>query len=74
MADKKVSALAAITNLSKDDLFMVVDDPAGTPASKKVTASVIYLFIFSSSFVHLFIFFIGCLLWRNIQSNRSILQ
>ena len=37
MADKKVSALSAITNLSQDDLFMVVDDPAGTPTSKKVT-------------------------------------
>ena len=37
MADKKVSALSAITNLSKDDLLLVVNDPAGTPASKKVT-------------------------------------
>jgi len=37
MADKKVSALSAITNLSADDLIMVVNDPAGTPASKKVT-------------------------------------
>ena len=37
MADKKVSALSTITNLSQDDLFMVVDDPAGTPTSKKVT-------------------------------------
>ena len=37
MADKKVSALAAITNLSQDDLLMVVNDPAGTPESKKVT-------------------------------------
>jgi len=42
MADKKVSALAAITNLSKDDLFMVVDDPAGTPASKKVTVGNVF--------------------------------
>jgi hypothetical protein len=37
MADKKVSALVTLTNLSQDDLFMVVDDPAGTPTSKKVT-------------------------------------
>ena len=37
MADKKVSALSAITNLSQDDLLLVVDDPAGTPTSKKVT-------------------------------------
>ena len=37
MADKKVSALVAINTLSADDLFMVVNDPAGTPESKKVT-------------------------------------
>ena len=37
MADKKVSSLSAITNLSADDLLMVVNDPAGTPESKKVT-------------------------------------
>jgi hypothetical protein len=37
MADKKVSALTAITHLSRDDLFMVVDDPSGTPASRKIT-------------------------------------
>ena len=37
MADKKVSALSAITNLSTDDLLLVVNDPAGTPESKKVT-------------------------------------
>ena len=37
MADKKVSALTAITKLSQDDLFMVVNDPAGTPTSRKIT-------------------------------------
>jgi len=37
MADKKVSALTAITHLSRDDLFMVVNDPSGTPASRKIT-------------------------------------
>ena len=37
MADQKVSALSAITNLSADDLLMVVNDPAGAPESKKVT-------------------------------------
>jgi hypothetical protein len=37
MADKKVSALVAINTLSADDLLMVVNDPAGTPESKKVT-------------------------------------
>ena len=39
MADKKVSELSAITNLSGDDLLLVVNDPSGTPASRKVTVS-----------------------------------
>lgn len=37
MADKKVSALTAITNMSSDDLMLVVNDPSGTPASRKIT-------------------------------------
>jgi len=37
MADQKVSALSAITNLSTDDLLLVVNDPAGAPTSNKVT-------------------------------------
>lgn len=39
MADKKVSELTAITNLSGDDLLLVVDDPNGSPSSRKVTVS-----------------------------------
>ena len=39
MADKKVSELSAITNLSGDDLLLVVNDPSGTPTSRKVTVS-----------------------------------
>jgi len=39
MADKKVSELSAITNLSGDDLLLVVNDPSGTPTSNKVTVS-----------------------------------
>lgn len=37
--DKKVTQLDSLTTLSGDDLFMVVDDPSGTPVNKKVTAS-----------------------------------
>lgn len=37
MADKKVSALTAITQASGDDLLMIVNDPGGTPASRKIT-------------------------------------
>lgn len=39
MADKKVSELSAITNLSGDDLLLVVNDPSGTPTSNKVTVT-----------------------------------
>jgi len=37
MADKKVSALTAITDMSSDDLMLVVNDPSGSPASRKIT-------------------------------------
>lgn len=37
MADSKLTALSAITSASTDDLMYVVDDPSGTPASKKIT-------------------------------------
>jgi hypothetical protein len=39
MADKKVSELTAITNVSGDDLLMVVNDPAGASGSRKITVS-----------------------------------
>jgi len=39
MADKKVTALDALASVSADDVFLVVDDPGGTPTSKKVTAA-----------------------------------
>jgi hypothetical protein len=39
MADKKITQLDAVTSVTSDDLFLIVDDPSGTPTSKKVTAS-----------------------------------
>jgi hypothetical protein len=39
MPDKKITQLDALTSLTADDVFLVVDDPAGTPTSKKVTAA-----------------------------------
>jgi hypothetical protein len=37
MADSKITALTADTSPSTDDLIVTVNDPAGTPANKKVT-------------------------------------
>jgi hypothetical protein len=37
MADKKVTELTAIASVSSDDLLLVVNDPTGTPASRKIT-------------------------------------
>jgi hypothetical protein len=37
MADKKVSQLTALTTTAAPDLLMIVDDPNGTPVSKKMT-------------------------------------
>lgn len=34
---KKTTALTELTTPAADDLFHIVDDPAGTPASKKIT-------------------------------------
>lgn len=39
MADKKITQLDAVTSVTSDDLFLIVDDPTGTPTSKKVTAA-----------------------------------
>lgn len=39
MADKKITELSELTALSQDDLFVVVDDPNGTPVTKRITAA-----------------------------------
>lgn len=41
MADAKLTALTNLATVTADDLVYVVDDPAGTPASRKAAASVI---------------------------------
>lgn len=37
MADSKVSQLPILANPSSEDLLYVIDNPNGTPASKKIT-------------------------------------
>ena len=37
MADKKVSELTALTTPNQKDLILIVDDPSGTPVSKRIT-------------------------------------
>lgn len=39
MADSKVSALTELTTPAGVDLLHIIDDPSGTPASKKVTVT-----------------------------------
>ena len=45
MADKKITELDALATLSSVDLFLAVDDPSGTPTSKKVAAAAISEFV-----------------------------
>jgi hypothetical protein len=37
MSDKKISQLTALTTPANDDLLPIVDDPAGSPITKKIT-------------------------------------
>ena len=41
MADVKISELSAASAVTPDDLFVIVDDPAGTPVTKRVSAAVL---------------------------------
>jgi hypothetical protein len=45
MADTKISALSAIDAVADGDLLAVVDDPGGTPVTKRATAAQIKAFV-----------------------------
>lgn len=46
MADSKITALAALTTPATEDLLAIVDDPSGTPVTKKITlANLLTLFV-----------------------------
>jgi hypothetical protein len=49
MADAKISELAAAAAVTADDLLALVDDPGGTPASKKATITQLATFLRSLS-------------------------
>jgi hypothetical protein len=49
MSDKKITQLDALTNLVAADLFVVVDDVAGTPVSKKIAVSDVATYISKAS-------------------------
>jgi len=45
MADSKITALTAISAVAGEDLVAIVDDPSGTPASKKATITQLVTFL-----------------------------
>lgn len=49
MADTKISALTALDSFVTGDLLPMVDDPAGTPATKKATIDQVKTFVLAGS-------------------------
>lgn len=42
MADKKVSQLTSLTSTTSEDILLIIDDPNGTPTSKKITVKALF--------------------------------
>lgn len=49
MADVKISALSSIASVAAEDLIAIIDDPSGTPASRKATITQLATFLRSLS-------------------------
>lgn len=45
MADVKISALSSIASVAGEDLIAIIDDPGGTPASRKATMNQVATFM-----------------------------
>jgi hypothetical protein len=42
MPDQKVSQLQGLTSPASEDLFLIIDNPNGTPVSKNITVKVLF--------------------------------
>lgn len=42
MADKKITELTELATVAQEDLFVVVDNPTGTPITKKITCASLF--------------------------------
>jgi hypothetical protein len=42
MADKKITELTELGTIAQEDLFVVVDNPTGTPITKKITSASLF--------------------------------
>jgi len=72
MADKKVTELTSITNLSGDDLLLVVNDPSGSPSSNKVTVANMFANVVSETTFKSSVSINGNLLLKNQTPSTNV--
>lgn len=49
MSDKKITELPTATAITSDDLIAIVDDPNGSPITKRATAGLLASFVSSAA-------------------------